>query len=107
MKEAAVHDTFSLNDQAQMVEERRATCPVVHSLAWCKLVAAVDSLGPLHRLVLDAQIGRHGSVADVTTIADRLSLPVERVDQLLDEALEELAWALLWPAAGVPAEAVA
>lgn len=67
------------------------------SLAGHRLAAAIDSLDPLRRLVLGWQLGLQGPVADATTISCRLALPVEHVDRLIVEALEELGWELVSP----------
>jgi hypothetical protein len=78
------------------------------SLAGHKLVDAIEALDPRLRLVLAWQLGLRTPAADVTTISGLLSVPVERVDRLIEEALEELAWELLSPTAGVSnAEAAA
>jgi hypothetical protein len=65
------------------------------SLAGRKLVHAIEALDPLRRMILVWQLGLEGSAADATTIAGRLSLSVESVDRLIDEAVEELGWELL------------
>lgn len=65
------------------------------ALAWSRLVKAIAQLDPLPRLVLRWQLGVGGQVADATTIGCRLALPVAQVDRLVEQALEELAWALL------------
>jgi hypothetical protein len=56
---------------------------------------AVDKLSPGHATVLLWQLGLSGETLDVATIAGRLLLPEWRVDQLLEEALVELGWALV------------
>lgn len=65
------------------------------SLAGHQLAAAVDTLPVPHRQVMRWQLGLDGPAADATTIAARLALPVERIDELVAEALEDVGWSLV------------
>jgi hypothetical protein len=56
---------------------------------------AVYRMRPDHARVLSWQLGLACETLDVATIAGRLLLPERRVDQLLEEALVELGWALV------------
>jgi hypothetical protein len=65
------------------------------SIAHERLIACVRALPRRHALILAWQFGFGGSVADATTIAGRLGLPVEQVDHLLEQALAELGCELI------------
>ena len=93
-----MHDTFAPRRQVLVSHNSdNRDVSLSESLAGRKLVEAISALDPLRRLVLGWQLGLHGSAADAMTISCRLALPVERVDRLIAEALEELGWELVAP----------
>jgi hypothetical protein len=65
------------------------------SQAFSLIGDTVDQMHPDHARVLSWQLGLAGETLDVATIAGRLLLPEWRVDQLIEEALVELGWALV------------
>lgn len=77
------------------------------TLAELRILEAVAQLPRPYRQILSWQFGLNGRKIDVTAIADRLMLPVERVDRLLDQALVELGFVLLSYEQPDPAEAEA
>jgi hypothetical protein len=72
---------------------------LLRSLAGQRIIECVGTLKPRHARALAWRFGLEGEIVDATTIAERLLVPVARVDALLDEALEELGWTLACGAA--------
>lgn len=65
------------------------------TLAVQRIVDEVRCLSVPQQQILVWQLGLDGGTADVTTIAERLALPVDRVERLLEQALVDLGFALI------------
>jgi hypothetical protein len=74
-----------------------ASAPDRRSLALDRIGVEVGALPYPWRQILEAQLGLEGAIADLTTLGERLALPVEHVEQMLEEALVDLGFALIGP----------